>query len=381
VSDSTVIVDMSAGGTRWTGRFFLPGPTEVRDEVLLAQAQPMIGHRGAAFETLVTGMDAGLRMMFRTARPVYIASCSATGLMEAAIRNAARARVLSLVNGAFSERFFHIARACGLHAESLEVPPGEAHTPEMVAAALARGASDGGAFDGVTIVHSETSTGVLAPLREIAQVVHASGDAMLLVDGVTSVAGAPVETDAWSLDVVLTGSQKALALPPGLALGVAQAPVLERARAKRDRGVYFDFLEFEKYAAKSQTPSTPAISLFYALAEQVARITLETVEARWARHAAMARRTWAWADEMRSRGVEVRVLAPEGYRSPTVSCLTIPEGRTGSEIDAAMRRRGFVISAGYGPLRERTIRIGHMGDHTLDELEALLAELDAVLSG
>jgi len=364
---------------QWTGRFFLPGPTEVLDEVLRAQSRPMIGHRGAAFEALMAGITPRLQAIFRTTRPVYIASCSATGFMEASLRNGARERVLSLVNGAFSERYYQIARACGLHVESLEVPAGQAHRAEMVARALERGASDGKPFDAVTVVHSETSTGVLNPLPEIAAAVHAAGDVAVLVDAVTSIAGAPVETDAWELDVVLTGSQKALALPPGLALGVAHPRVLERARARRDRGIYFDFLEFEKFAARNQTPSTPAVSLIHALDEQCARIERETIGARWARHGAMASRTWRWAETMRERGLDVRILAPDGFRSPTVSCLTLPAEHTGSAVNAEMKRRGFVISAGYGPLKDSTIRIGHMGDHSVEELDALLAELESVL--
>jgi aspartate aminotransferase-like enzyme len=335
----------------------------------------MIGHRGKAMEELLAGMQPGLRSLFRTERPVYIASASATGLMEGAVRNGARRRVLSLVNGAFSERFFQIARACGLEASKVEVPLGSAHTPQMLDDALR-----GGDFDAVTVVHSETSTGALNPIADLARVAHDTGDVVLLVDSVTGLAGAPVETDAWSLDVVLTGSQKALALPPGLALGVAQPGILERARANPSRGIYFDFVEFEKGFAKNQTPNTPAISLLYALAVQVERIAREGVEARWNRHAAMARRTWEWVDAMRARGVPVAVLAPEGARSPTVTCITLPAGRTGPEITAAVKTRGFTIGSGYGALKDSSIRIGHMGDHTVEGLDALLAELEEVLA-
>ena len=196
----------------------------------------------------------------------------------------------------------------------------------------------------------------------------------------TGVAGAPVETDAWDLDFVLTGSQKALALPPGLALGVAHPRALERAKKATHRGIYFDLVEFESFILKNQTPNTPALSLMYALAAQVERIERETIEARWARHAAMAERTWAWAAAMRARGVEMRVLAPEGFRSPTVTCLTVPAGMTGSGINEAMKGRGYTISAGYGALKDQTIRIGHMGDHTMAELDALLAVLAEVVT-
>lgn len=357
------------------GRFFLPGPTEVRAEVLEAQLRPMIGHRGTAMEQLIAEMQPALRDVFRTARPVYIASSSATGLMEAAVRNGARRRVLALVNGAFSERFYQIALACGFETDALRVPLGEAHEPDVVADALRAHP-----YDAVTVVHSETATGVLNPIADLARVVHEAGDVVLLVDSVTGVAGAPVESDAWALDFVLTGSQKALALPPGLALGVAQDALLTRAREARGRGIYFDLVEFDKYLAKHQTPNTPALSLFHALQAQLQHIAAEGIEARWARHAAMAERCWQWADEMTQRGVPLGVLAPPGFRSPTVTCLTLPPGRTGPAVTAALAARGWTIGAGYGELKDATIRIGHMGDHSVAELDALLAQLAEVLA-
>jgi aspartate aminotransferase-like enzyme len=295
--------------------------------------------------------------------------------MEGAIRNGVRSRVLSLVNGAFSERFFQIARASGVEAEALTVPLGQVHTPEMLEAALKRGR-----FDAVTVVHSETSTGALNAVAELTRVAHASGDVAMLVDSVSGMAGAPVETDAWELDLVLTGSQKAFAIPAGLAFAAARDNVIERARAKTDRGIYFDLIEYDKSIRKNQTPNTPALSLFYALAAQLADIRRETIEGRWQRHAAMAQRTWDWVDEVRDAGIPISVLAPEGSRSPTVTCVSLPTTHTGSAVTAAMKARGFVISAGYGSLKETGIRIGHMGDHTLDELNELLDTLREVLA-
>jgi aspartate aminotransferase-like enzyme len=357
-------------------RLFIPGPVGVRPEVLEAQVGALMGHRTPEAEALMQRIQPGLRAVFRTERPVYVAPSSGTGMMEMGIRNAARRRVLSLVNGAFSERFARIAAANGLEVDRLEVDWGENHTPQMVAEAL-RGKD----YDTVTVVHSETSTGVLNPVREIAGVVHAAGDLMLLVDTVSSMAGAPVECDAWGLDYVLTGSQKALAVPPGLGLAVAQPGLLERAAAKKDRGYYFDLLAFEKNIEKNQTPNTPAMTLMYALAVQAERIAAEGIEARWRHHRDMAARTYAWVDEMQALGVDVSVLAPEGYRSPTVSCIVLPEGRTGPDVCAAVRERaGYVIAPGYGKTKERMIRIGHMGDHTQDGLNGLLDVLAEVLA-
>lgn len=357
------------------GRFYLPGPTEVRAEILAAQTAPMIGHRSRSMEELIARIQPGLQTAFRTRRPVYISSSSATGMMEGAIRNGARERVLALTNGAFSERFAQIARACGRDVVTLERPWGEVHDPSMVADALR-----GGRFDAVTVVHSETSTGALNPVAEIAEAVHAAGDVTLLVDSVSGLGGAPLETDGWELDFVLTGSQKALALPPGLAFGVARQSLLARAASLSGRGVYFDVIEFESYIAKHQTPNTPAVSLLYALASQLDAIVAEGMDARWARHAAMAERTWRWVDEMKAAGISVGVLAPEGARSPTVTCVRLPDGRTGPEVAAAMKQRGWTVSTGYGKLRDATIRIGHMGDHSLAGVDGLLEELTAVLT-
>jgi predicted phosphoserine aminotransferase len=356
------------------GKFFLPGPTEVRPEILEAMQKPMIGHRGKEMEQLVDRLEVGLKYVFRTQRPVYISSSSATGLMEAAIRNGVRRRVLCLVNGAFSERFFRIAQACGVEADPLEVKMGEVNTAAALEKALRRGI-----YDAVTVVHSETSTGVLNPIRELAEVARAAGDVVLLVDSVSALAGAAVETDAWRIDYLLTGSQKCFALPPGLAFAVAQPNLLERAKTKTDRGIYFDLVEFDKNILKNQTPNTPALSLFYALEEQLNSIRKETIEGRWARHTAMAKRTYEWVEQMRARGVPLAVLAPDGYRSPAVTCIRVPENMSGSRVSSEMKSRGYVIASGYGPLKDTTFRIGHMGDHTVKELDELLAVLEEIL--
>jgi predicted phosphoserine aminotransferase len=358
------------------GKFFLPGPTDVRPEILQAMQQPMMGHRVAEMEALIGRLEPGLKSVFRTSRPVYISASSATGLMEGAIRNGVRRRVLSLVNGAFSERFHRIACASGVQADPLEVEWGGVHTPDLVQNALARGI-----YDAVTVVHSETSTGALNPIKEIAEVTRAAGDVVVLVDSVSGLAGAPLETDAWGLDFVLTGSQKSFALPPGLAFGAAQQNILDRAKNKPDRGIYFDFLEFEKNIRINQTPNTPAVSLMFALEAQLEYIRAETIEGRWQRHREMAERTWKWVDEMRELGVGLSILAPEGYRAPTVTTIRLPAGWTGPRLAAETKVRGFQVATGYGRLKDQTFRIGHMGDHTVDGLEELLGVLEEVLTG
>jgi aspartate aminotransferase-like enzyme len=360
------------------GKYFLPGPTEVRSEVLRAMDRPVIGHRGPEMEALMERVQPRLQRLFRTRRPVYVSTSSATGLMEAAIRNCVPKKVLSLVCGAFSERFHKIAVACGKQAERIDVEMGESNEPGPIVDALS-----GGGFHALTVVHSETSTGVLNPIADIASAVHqASPDTLVLVDCVTSIGAVRVESEEWGLDFALTGSQKGMALPPGLAFGTASQRAFDRSRQAEGRGLYFSFEAFETAVGKNQTPNTPASSLIFALDAQLERIEAEGLEARWKRHQQMAERTWRWVDEMRDQhDIDLGVLAAEGRRSPSVTCVTVPDGISGVEITRGMAERGYTIATGYGALRETTIRIGHMGDHTLAELEALLDTLTDVIGG
>jgi aspartate aminotransferase-like enzyme len=357
------------------GTFFLPGPTEVRPEVLAAMTRPMIPHRGADFEALYARCDAGLRRVFKTRRPVFVASSSATGLMEGAVRCAPPGRVLSVVNGAFSDRFAEIARACGRDVDVLAVPFGRAADPDDVARRL-----DAGRYAALTVAHSETSSGALTDVVAVGAAARARG-VRCLVDSVTALGAAPLDFDASGLDLVLTGSQKALALPPGLAFAAASEGYMAGARAAADRGRYFDLVEFEAFALKRQTPNTPALPLLYALDAQIARTVgsdgdpaaaPEPAEARWARHAALAGATHAWAAAHADR-LGVAVLAPDGERSPTVSALTLPAGTDPAAVVAAVRRRGYVVGGGYGAGRGTTFRVGHMGDHTVEGLTGCLA--------
>ncbi len=365
---------VAEGAETPSGRFFLPGPTEVHTEVLEAQTRAMMGHRGPGIQELVGELQAGLKSVFLTSRPVFISTSSATGLMEAAVRNGAAGKVLSLVNGAFSQRFADIAEACGLEVDRLAVPWGEVHDPAAVASAL-----EASSYDAVTVVHSETSTGALNDLPAISEVVARRAETVLLVDSVTGCGGTELRTDDWGLDFVLTGSQKALALPPGLSFGVASASMMERSASIEGKGHYFDLVAFAKNLDKLQTPTTPALSIMYALQVQLVRIGEETMEGRWARHSTMADRTHAWVDERRSDGLQLRVMAPEGRRSPTVTAVSLPDGMGGPDIVKAMKQRGWVIGGGYGKLMQTHIRIGHMGDHTLAELNELLSVLTEVM--
>jgi aspartate aminotransferase-like enzyme len=278
------------------------------------------------------------------------------------------------VNGAFSKRFADIGRSCGLEVEELEIPWGEAHDPERVQERLAAGP-----FDAVTMAHSETSTGVLNDVRALAAVVHEHEDTLVVVDSVSGFAATELRPDDWGLDFLLTGSQKAFALPPGLSFGVASERMMERSKVAPHRGYYFDLQLHASSFAKGQSPTTPAMSVLFALEVQLERMRAEGMAARWARHQVMAEMTWAWVEDMRAQGIPIEVFARAGHRSPAVSAIRVPEGTTGPEVCAAVAERGWLVGGGYGKLKESIFRIGHMGDHTPQQLQGLLDVLSDIL--
>jgi len=249
------------------------------------------------------------------------------------------------------------------------VPLGRTVEPDVVRAALRRGR-----YDAVSMVHSETSTGVLLPLAEVAHTVREESDAMVLVDAVSSLAGARVETDAWGLDVVLTASQKALALPPGLAFAAISARAEERMQGVAPRGWYTDLLRYLKQHRDGGTISTPAATIVYALDFQLERVLAEGMEARWERHLALRAQVEAWAS---ARGLALP--ADAAHRSPTVTTIAAPAGCEAREIVRALARRGYTVASGYGDWKPTTFRIGHMGEVEESDLAALLAVVDDVI--
>lgn len=357
------------------GTFFVPGPTEIRPDILAQLTRPIIGHRGKAFEAMFARIEAGLRDVLLTSRPVYVGPCSATGFMEMAIRNAPEGAILSLVNGGFSERFAVVAESCRRKVERVVVPWGGAFDLDVVESAL-----KAGVFSALTVAHSETSTGVLTDVRAIAELARRYG-VLALVDSVSGAGGAELMVDAWQLDFLLTGSQKALALPAGLAFAVASPEYMERTKNVRDRGFYFDILAYDKYAQKNQTPSTPATSLLYALEAQMGDIGREGIERRWDRHLQMQEATISWVHGMSERrGVDLRIVAPDGSRSPTVTVIALPTGMSGPDVSAAIKARGFTVGGGYGDLKETTFRIGHMGDHTVEGVKRCLQVCETAIT-
>jgi aspartate aminotransferase-like enzyme len=295
-------------------------------------------------------------------------------MMEAAIRAAPPGRILCLVNGAFSERFALIASMCGREVDRYEVAWGQVHLIPQLEERLSMRK-----YVAVTVVHSETSTGALNDVRSISDCAHRH-NVLCLIDSVSGLGGAELRFDEWNLDYVLTGSQKALALPPGLSFAVASAGFVDQANGSPNRGVYFDLVELDAYARRHQTPSTPALTLFYALEAQIKSIASEGLEARWARHRAMAARTQEWLAKITDEtGKKVVNIAPLGSQSPTVSAIKLPADLTAETFAAAVAKRGIVVGNGYGKLQSSTFRIGHMGDHTVETIDRCLAACSSVL--
>lgn len=351
-------------------KFFLPGPTYVPEDARQAMTKPMVGHRSAGFKEFYLTIAARLPKVLRTKGDVMVATGSSTLVMESAVVSCAASEVLNLTNGAFSERWHSITKSTGRSADKVAFPWGEAVDPDVVRAALRRKK-----YDAVTVVHNETSTGVLSPLAEIARAIREESDALILVDTVSSLGGAPVESDAWGLDVVLAGTQKALAVPPGLAVFTLSERAVERARQIPHRGFYTDLLRYLDKHREGGFITTPGIPLLYALDVQLDRMLAEGMEARWARHERLYRRTAEWAA---SRGCTY--ASAEGARSLTVSCLKPPAGVDPQAIVKGLAQREYTIGGGYGDWKPSTFRIGHMGEVRESDLETLLAEIDVILA-
>ncbi len=352
-------------------KLFNPGPVDVSKETFAAMSQTMIGHRGAEFEALYASLQPVLQEIFGTQRPVFVSTSSAWGVMEGALRNLARKKVLCLCCGAFSDKWLDVAKKCGYEADSVQVEWGEAIDPEAVRAKL----SEGG-FDTVTFIHSETSTGVLNNIAGISKVVKSFPDTMLIVDTVSSLSTVPVNMDANGIDVMLAGVQKALALPPGLAVFAVSEAAMERCKTIPNRGYYFDFVEFAKNAAVNNTPSTPAISILYGLQYILGEIAKETFAKRQERHAKTNAMIAAWGQK---HGFEF--FAPEGNRSTALTCFTTPEGFDQSGFIKNLKSKyNFLINGGYGKIKGKTFRISNMGNETEATMQELIDAMDDVLS-
>jgi len=350
-------------------KLFIPGPTEVVKEVRDAMAVEMIGHRMKEFSELYNDVESKLQQALYTKNRVLMVTASATGCMEAVVRNFSKKKVLSCMCGAFSDRWYDIAVGNGKPAGQLVVEWGMAIKPEMIDEKLKTGE-----YDVLTLVHNETSTGVKNPLEEISEVMKKYPDVIFAVDAVSSLTGYKIDVDALGIDIILAGVQKCFALPPGLAIMSVSAKAAERAKTVENRGFYFDVIDMLKYDEKGQTPSTPSISHINALNVQMDRMLKEGMENRFARHKKMADMIFDWTKE---KGFEI--FPEKGYESWTVVTIKNNKNINVGELNKELAKRGKTISNGYGKLKENTFRIAAMGDLTPQDIKEVLAVIYDIL--
>ena len=349
----------------------VPGPTPLPDRVIRASSRQMINHRGPEFAALLRDVEEGLRWALRTDNDVLVYPCSGTGGLEAGVVNllSPGERALFCTMGSFGDRWADIGAGYGADVVRLRVPDGEPIDPEDVDRILAENAG----ITTVFVTHNETSTGVTNDLAAIAAVVKGRGK-LLAVDSVSGAGCLPLETDGWQIDVLITGSQKGWMAPPGVAMVAVSKAGLARAEATTTPRWYLDFARERKYQQKSQTYTTPAVSVMYAIQEGLAIMREEGLENVWARHTRIADMIRAGVDAL-----GLKFLAAEGHRSDTVTAVRNPVDGADSlkELLTALRtRHGLVLAGGQGDLVGRIFRIGHLGMVDEGDVYSILATLE-----
>jgi aspartate aminotransferase-like enzyme len=351
-------------------KLFIPGPVTVTEDVLQKMATPMIGHRGKEASNLQRSISDKLRKLMYTKSEILLSTSSGSGLMEGSIRSCTQKKAAVFSCGDFGNRWFAMAEDNNVPANKFEVAWGNPNLPEQVDQVLATGK-----YDLITITHNETSTGIMNPVGQIAQVKKKYPEVIFCVDTVSSLGGAKIEVDKWGIDICLTSSQKCLGLPPGLSLCSISEKALEAARKVKFRGTYFDLLKLYDYIQKAdyQYPSTPSLSHMFALDYQLDKIFEEGLEKRFARHIELANYVRKWAKE------KFDLFAPEEYASNTVTCVKNTREISIADLNKALGKRGYMISNGYGKLADKTFRIAHMNEATIMEIKELLSIIDEIL--
>jgi aspartate aminotransferase-like enzyme len=350
-----------------------PGPTPLPPEVREAQGQQMVDHRGTEFGELLRETSAGLAELIGTSGEVLLLTGSGSGAMEAAVVNTLSPgdRVLCLTIGSFGDRFAKIAGAFGAAVDVHQVEWGRSADP----AELRRTLAEAEPYRAVLLTHNETSTGVANPLHDLAEVVRtAPGAPLLLVDGISGLGAMPFEMDAWGIDLVISASQKAWMASPGIAIAALGPRAVEAGESARMPRFYWDFAEARQWAAKGQTPWTPAISVLYGLRVGVARLRAEGRERTWHRHAAIAAGVAAGLESL-----GLRLVAAPADRSATVTAAWLPDGIEWAPFNADMRADGLVVAGGQGKWVGRILRFGHMGEVGIDEMAEALELMGGVL--
>jgi aspartate aminotransferase-like enzyme len=353
----------------------IPGPTPLPDAVREAGSAQMVGHRGPEFMELVKSVSAGMRPFFATESDVLILTASGTGGLEASVVSVLSPGdpVLSVSIGNFGERYGKIAKAYGAEVTSVEFEWGQAADPAVVRDAAREMAAAGRPPKAVLVTYNETSTGVTNPLPRLAEAIRsASPETLILVDGVSAVGAIPLETDAWGLDVVVTGAQKAWMIPPGLAMVVASDRAwVAAAQAKMPR-FYFDLVKHRDALPQGQTPWTPAVGILFQLAAALELMAAEGREAVYARHAACGAAARAGLSAM-----GFQLFADPAVASDTVTAAYVPEGTDWSALNAEFRAAGLQLAGGQGKLKGRIFRIGHLGHVSVDDIVTAVEIIEA----
>lgn len=333
----------------------IPGPVTIPTEILDVMDHQMIDHRGPQFAAIQERVVNNLKTSFQTRSDILLFTSSGTGGLESAIVNTLSPGdpVLAFVAGEFGERIASIAAIYGAQVNKIKFDNGQGIDPDRVAQEL-RNAPQTKA---VLVTHNETSTGIMHPLQEIARAVRANSDAVLIVDGVSSMLTTDAQIDNWGIDVMVSASQKAWACPPGVAmLSISERAWRAHAASKTPR-FYFDWTETKKWLEKGQTPFTPAVSVYYALDAALERILQEGLPNVFARHARIAALTRAQA-----RALGFRLFGDERYASNAVTALYAPDGVDTETLRKVAREEyELIIGGGQGPMRGKIIRIGHLG--------------------
>jgi aspartate aminotransferase-like enzyme len=351
-------------------RLFIPGPVKVNEDVLQQLARPTLGHRGKEYAQLQEETVSMLKKILFTEQNVFLFTSSGSGGWEASIRNCVGfdETVLCTCCGAFSDKWANVAKACGRNVEVLKVEWGQPTLPEMIDEKLATGK-----FAAVTLIHNETSTGLTNPVEEISAMLKKKyPDVLVFVDSVSGMVGLPLKFDELGWDVAFASTQKAFAIPPGLAVVAVSNRALEKSKNVPNRGYYFDFQQYAKSSEKNQTPTTPSIPHVMALNHQCHKLLEEGMENVWQRHKQMGGFVRGWAKK------KFELFCEEKYASNTLTTIKNTRGiNVADVIKAIQQKHNTVFGNGYGKLKDATFRIAHMGDITLDEVKELLGWIDA----
>ena len=354
-------------------RLFIPGPVEVKKDVLQQLARPTLGHRGKEYAQLHSETVGMLKKILFTEQHVFLSTSSASGIWEASIRNCVGPdeTVLATCCGAFSDKWAEVVKSCERAVDELTVDWGKATLPEMIDEKLATGK-----YAAVMLVYSETSTGLMNPVYEISRMIREKyPDVLVFVDAVSAMIGLPLHFDKLGWDVVFASVQKAFAIPPGLAVAAVSNRALEKSKGIPGRGYYFNFELWAKSDTKNQTLVTPNIPHIMALNYQCQKLLAEGMENVWARHRQMADFVRGWAKE------KFALFCEEKYASNTLTAIKNTRGiNVVKTINAIQEKHNTVFGNGYGKLKDQTFRIAHMGDITLEELKELLGWIDDEIS-